>query len=196
MRLAALVLAGGLSRRMAPDNKLLLPIAGAPLVTHAVDAALASRARPVLVVTGYQAEALRAALAGREVGFAHNPDYAEGLASSLRTGIAALGDVDAVVVCLGDMPWVRAAHIDALIAAFEQGGAQAICVPTCDGKRGNPVLWPARYFEEIAALRGDIGARALIEVHASEVREVPLADPAITRDADTPESLSGLVTSP
>ncbi len=185
------MLAAGLSRRMGGANKLLAEIDGEPMVARAVDAVLASAARPVVVVTGHDAPRVRAALAGRDVGFVHNPDYASGLASSLRAGIAALGaGLDGALVCLGDMPWVRREHVDALLAAFA-GDADAICVPVHRGRRGHPVLWPARDFGEIALLQGDAGARALLERHAERVRTVPVADAGVTRDVDTPEALAG-----
>jgi molybdenum cofactor cytidylyltransferase len=187
----AVVLAAGLSRRMNGANKLLAELGGVPIVARAVDAVLATRARPVVVVTGHDAARVRAALAGRPVGFAHNPDPAAGLSASLRAGIAALGtQVDAAVVCLADMPWVRPAHVEALIDAFEGRAARPICVPSFEGRRGNPVLWPARHFAAIAALHGDTGARALLEAHAAEVCYVPVADPGVTRDVDTPEALA------
>ena len=189
-RIAAVVLAAGLSRRMGSTNKLLAEVEGAPLVARCVDAALASSARPVVVVIGHEAARVRAALAGREVAFVHNPDPGAGLSSSLRLGIAALGDkVDGAVVCLGDMPWVRAEHIEGLIAAFETSPARPICVPTWDRKRGNPVLWPARHFAEIAALSGDSGARSLLDAYAGEVCTVPVADAGVTLDVDTPDAL-------
>jgi molybdenum cofactor cytidylyltransferase len=177
---------------MGGANKLLAEIGGAPMVARCVDAALASAARPVVVVTGHDAAAVRAALAGREVAFAHNPEPEAGQSASLRAGIAALGDeVDGALVCLADMPWVRAEHIEALLAAFEASGGRAICVPTFDGARGNPVLWPARHFGEIGALRGDAGARTLLDAHADAVCYVPVSDAGVTLDVDTPEALSG-----
>jgi molybdenum cofactor cytidylyltransferase len=189
-RVGAVVLAAGLSRRMGGANKLLLELGGVPLVARAADAALASRARPVVVVTGHEAARVRAALAGRAVAFAHNPDHAAGLSASLRVGLAALGaEVDGAVVCLADMPWVRGAHIDALLDAFAASGSRAICVPSYEGQRGNPVLWPARCFGEIAALTGDQGARSLLERHAALVRDVPVADVGVSLDVDTPGQL-------
>ena len=185
----AVVLAAGLSRRMGGANKLLLEQGGVAIVARSADAALASRARPVVVVVGHDSERVRAALAGRGVVFVQNPEPSAGLASSLRLGIAALERVDGAVVCLGDMPWVRAEHIDALIAAFDASAARPICVPTWERKRGNPVLWPARYFAEIAALTGDRGAHPLLEAHAREICFVPVADAGVTLDVDTPEAL-------
>jgi molybdenum cofactor cytidylyltransferase len=188
---AAVVLAAGLSRRMGGANKLLVRLDGSPLVARAVDAALASRARPVVVVTGHEAGRVRGALGGRALVFAHNGDYAAGLAGSLAVGIAALGGgVEGALVCLADMPWVRPAHADALIEAFAADPARPICVPVHEGRRGHPRLWPARHFEALRALRGDAGARALLEACRAEVREVPIGDPGVLHDVDTPDALS------
>ena len=192
-RIAALVLAAGQSRRMGADNKLLAEVDGRPMVTHAVDVALSAQVRAVLVVTGHEADAVRAALAGRNVGFAHNPDYAEGLSSSLRAGLAALPpDIDGALVLLGDMPRVTAGHIDRLIAAFNPVEGRAICVPTFNGKRGNPVLFARALFADIQSVTGDVGARHLIGQHGDEVAEVAMDDEAIFVDVDTPDALERL----
>jgi len=189
-KIAALILAAGLSRRMGKANKLLAEIDGAPMVARVADAALASRASHVLVVTGHEAERVGAALAGRKLGLVHNPDYAEGLASSLRRGLAALpGDVDGVLVCLGDMPRVTAVHMDRIIAAFNPLEGRAICVPTCRGKWGNPVLFDKRFFAEMKRLEGDAGARHLIGQHHEVVAEVEMADEAVLIDVDSPDKL-------
>jgi molybdenum cofactor cytidylyltransferase len=191
-RIAAVVLAAGRSSRMG-DNKLLVDLDGKPLVRHAVLAALASRATPVVVVTGNEAERVRAALSDLDVRFVHNPDFATGMASSLRAGIAAVGDAAGALVCLGDMPRVTAAHLDALVAAFETAQDDgAIVVPTCERKRGNPVLWGRRHFASIATLSGDVGARALIEQAAESVLWLAIDDPAILVDVDTPAALGSL----
>jgi len=127
------------------------------------------------------------------VTFAENPAFAEGMATSLRAGIAALpADVDAALVCLGDMPRVSGSDLDAIAAAFQPEGDFTIVVPTYQKKRGNPVLFARRHFAEIAALAGDVGARALIDQHADAVRFVPIDDPGITVDVDTPEMLEAL----
>ncbi len=192
-RIAAIVLAAGRSTRMGPANKLLQEIEGRPMVARVVDAALASTARPVVAVTGHQAEAVREALAGRDVTFVHNPDYATGLASSLRQGLSALpADCDGALVALGDMPRLTAAHLEQLISAFSPIEGRAIIVPTWGGKRGNPVLWAARFFPEMKAVAGDVGARHLIGEHADLVREVESPDDAVLLDVDTPDILARL----
>jgi molybdenum cofactor cytidylyltransferase len=192
-RVAAVVLAAGLSRRLGDDNKLLLDVGGEPMIRRVVDAVLGSAARPVVVVTGHEAARVREALSQRDVMFVHNQGYEEGLASSVRTGVAAVGDqADAAIMCLGDMPLVRSHHIDALIEAFERSVDGSICVPVFNGRPGNPVLWPARYFPELAQLSGDTGARAMLATHAASVRHVNVDDEGVTVDVDTREALNGL----
>ena len=151
-RIAAVVLAAGRSTRMGAVNKMIAEIGGKPLVRIAAEQALASRAAPVIVVTGHQRERVEAALAGLAVRFVHNPDYADGLGTSLKAGIAAVpADADGAIVCLGDMPQVDAALIDRLIAAFDPERGALIVVPSIDGRRGNPVVWSRRFFHDLMA---------------------------------------------
>ena len=192
-KVGALVLAAGQSRRMGAANKLLADIEGEAMVARVVDTVLASQAGPVVVVTGHQPDAVQAALANRDVGFAHNPDFAGGLSTSLGAGLGALPqDLDAVIVVLGDMPRIRPAHIDRLIAGFNPVEGRAICVPTFKGKRGNPVLWGRQFFTEMAQVAGDVGAKHLIGEHADQVAEVAMDDDAIFVDIDTPQALAKL----
>jgi molybdenum cofactor cytidylyltransferase len=191
--LAALVLAAGRSTRMGGPNKLLAEIGGRPLVRIAVEQALASKARPVIVVTGHQRERVEAALSGLDVTFVHNPDYSEGMSTSVKAGIAAVpADADGAIVCLGDMPQVDARLIDRLLAAFDPEKGALVVVPTMDGKRGNPVVWSRRFFPELAALGGDVGARHLIASYPEAVAEVAVAGRAALVDVDTPDALKEL----
>jgi molybdenum cofactor cytidylyltransferase len=191
--IAAVVLAAGRSTRMGGSNKLVAEIGGKPLVRIAAEQALASKAAPVIVVTGHQRERVEAALAGLQVHLVHNPDFAQGLGTSLKTGIAAVpAEADGAIVCLGDMPQVDATLIDRLIAAFDpEKGALAV-MPTIDGRRGNPVLWSKRFFPELMAIEGDVGARHLITRYGEVVVEVPVTGTAALVDVDTPEALSGV----
>lgn len=191
-RIAALVLAAGRSTRMGERNKLLCEVDGVPLVLRVANAACASRACQVMVVTGFEAERVEAALVGRPVSFTHNPDFAQGMATSLRRGLRALpADVDAVVVLLADMPGISAADIDRLLDGFDAAHPE-ILVPAHDGRRGNPIVWPQRYLAEMAALSGDTGARGLLERYAGNVRSVAVDSAAIFADVDTPEALAAL----
>jgi molybdenum cofactor cytidylyltransferase len=185
MRIGALVLAAGRSWRFAGGNKLLAPLSGVALVARAVTSALASRASPVVVVTGYDAAEVSAALGDLPVVFAHNGVAEQGLASSLQAGLWRLGNtVDGAVVCLADMPYVRPVHIDRLCEAFERSRGRAVCAPTFQGQRGNPVLWPASLFGALLQLRGDTGGRDLLDT-ATLVERVPVDDAGVLIDVDT-----------
>ena len=196
-RIAAIVLAAGQSRRMGAINKLAIPVGGSggdkPIVAHVVDAALASKARPVVVVLGHEDAKVKALLAGRDLTFAVNPDYDKGLSTSLRAGVRALPEgIDGTLILLGDMPKVSAAEIDALIAAFNPVEGRAICVPTHRGKRGNPVLFGAAFFETMADATGDTGAKHLIGENEEKVVEVEMATDAVLADIDDPAALAAL----
>jgi len=192
-RIAGLILAAGRSTRMGGPNKLLEEINGKALVRIATEHVLASRAGPVIVVTGHQRERVERALAGLPVTFVHNPNFANGLSTSLKTGITAVpANCDGTIVCLGDMPQVSAALIDRLIAAFDPERGALVAIPTITGKRGNPVLWSRRFFPDLTAVEGDVGARHLIGGYAEAVVEVPVEDAAALTDVDTPEALTAV----
>jgi len=188
---AALVLAAGQSSRMGSVNKLLAGVEGVPMVLRAVNAALASKAASVTVVLGHEAEQVEALLAGRRVNLVRNPDHAQGMSTSLRAGLTALpAEAEAAVVLLADMPHVSAMHVDRLIDAFE-AKQPAIVVPQRNGKRGNPILWPREFFARMQTVRGDQGARGVLEANAGRIRFVDMDDDAIHADVDTPEDLHG-----
>jgi molybdenum cofactor cytidylyltransferase len=190
-QVADVVLAAGRSTRMGAVNKMIAEIGGKPLVRIAAEQALASKASSVIVVTGHQRDRIEAALKGLNVRFANNPDYAEGLGTSLRAGIAAVPpEADGAVILLGDMPHIDAKLIDRLIAAFDPEKGALVVVPTIEGRRGNPVIWARRFFPELMAVTGDVGARHIVARVAEAVAEVAVTDPAITVDVDTPEVLT------
>lgn len=190
-KIAAIVLAAGQSRRMGSENKLLAELGGKPMVRHVAEAVAASKAASMTVVLGHEADTVRAALADLKPSYAYNPDYAEGLSTSMKTGLAAVGEeVDGVVICLGDMPMVSTAIIDKMIAAFDPVEGRAIVVPTRRGKRGNPVLFAKRFFEEMARVSGDVGARHLIGNHEDLAVEIEVDDESVLTDIDTPEALA------
>jgi molybdenum cofactor cytidylyltransferase len=192
--IAAVVLAAGRSQRMAPHNKLLLADrSGRPMIARVVDNVLSSGARPVLVVTGHQAEAVEQALGGRPVRYVFAADYADGLAASLKAGIAAVPpECAAALVCLGDMPLVTGRMMDRLLSMYDPQEGRLIVLPVFAGKQGNPVLWDRRFFPEILEIAGDSGARVLVGRHIESVAEVEMADDAVLRDFDTAESLATL----
>ncbi|WP_029031161.1 nucleotidyltransferase family protein [Salinarimonas rosea] len=192
MSVAAIVLAAGRGSRFGEAPKLLATLDGVPLVRRVAQAALASRADPVIVVVGRRGEDVAAALAGLAVRIVDNPAWDEGLSTSLQAGFAALpDDAHAAIVCLGDMPLVTPALVDALVAAFDETSGAAAVVPVHAGERGNPVLLARRLAPEIADLAGDRGAGPLLKGRA-DVRELDWGDASILRDVDTPAALAAL----
>jgi len=195
---AAIILAAGRATRFArtPDEtKVVAALDGKPLVRHVAEAALASKARPVIVVTGHGAEGVVAALRDVPVRLAHNADFAAGMSTSLRTGIAALPPEQAgALVLLADMPRISPGVIDALIAAFDAAAPRVplAVVPVHAGRRGNPVLVGRALFPAIMRLEGDHGARGLIETAGEGLLECPIDDPAVTVDIDTRDALNAL----
>ncbi|MBV9418374.1 MAG: NTP transferase domain-containing protein [Alphaproteobacteria bacterium] len=192
----AIVLAAGMSSRMG-SNKLVATVGGKPLVRHAVEAAMASAASSVVVVTGNGGAEVRRAVGDLSPTFVDNPDFSKGLSTSLREGLKALPvGCDGALILLGDMPGVTPALLDKMIAAFDPGEERAICIATRHGKRGNPVLWARRFFPEMLAIEGDTGARHLIAQYPELVVEVEAADDGPLTDIDTPEALAAYLASP
>ncbi|MBV9245624.1 MAG: nucleotidyltransferase family protein [Methylobacteriaceae bacterium] len=191
---AAIVLAAGAaSRYRAADpsviSKLLVEFDGMAIVRRVVEAALASRARPAIVVTGHARTAIEAALDGLGVQFAFNADHAAGLAASLKAGVALVPNhASGAVVLLGDMPLVTPDLVDLLIDAFDAAPQASAVVPVFGGVRGNPVLLSRRLFPAVVQLSGDYGARKLIAGHA-DVIELEVAQDMVSLDIDTPEAL-------
>jgi molybdenum cofactor cytidylyltransferase len=182
MGVGAVILAAGLSSRMAPVNKLLRSLGDRPVIRHVVQTALDSGLDP-------------AALEGLPVRIVGNDDYEKGLASSIRAGVAAIvAEVDAAVFLLGDMPLIAPRHLGPLLAAFAPAEGRSICIPTYRTKRGNPVLWSAQYFPRLLKLRGDQGARVLFCDLADQLFEVEMPDDAVLVDIDTQEALDAVLT--
>lgn len=189
-RIHGLLLAAGQSRRMGRRNKLLEDIDGAAMVRRAAETALSSGLDGLTVVTGHQETAVRRQLEGLSVAFASSPHFAQGLAETVKSGIASLPlEADGVMILLGDMPRLQRHTIEKLLAAFDPLEGRAICVPIHDGKRGNPVLFAKQFFPEILDLSGDSGAKSLLGAYADHVAEVPVDDPGVLLDLDTPEAL-------
>ena len=184
------LLAAGRGTRFGASPKLLAELDGRPLVRHAAEAALKTRLRPVVAVLGAHGPSVRAALDGLSLRFVENSDFAAGLSTSLKAGLAALPESCAgAVVMLGDMPRVAPVLIERLAAAFD--GRQAAIVPVAGGRRGNPVLLNRhRLAADLAGLTGDRGAAPLLAGRA-DVLEIP-GDPGSRLDIDTPEALAAL----
>ncbi|HMB09984.1 nucleotidyltransferase family protein [Saliniramus sp.] len=187
---AAIILAAGLGSRFGGEAKPLARFRGAPMLAHVLAAAQGSRARPIIVVTGHDHDAVAAACADQAVSLVYNADYRSGLAGSLKAGMRALPeDCAGALVLLADMPLVQPATLDALIAGAELEPDHAAFVPVFDERRGNPVLLTRKLLPQIEALEGDRGAGPLLRAGAG-IREIPVDDPGIHLDADTPQALA------
>jgi molybdenum cofactor cytidylyltransferase len=196
-KIGAVVLAAGQSSRFraggGPDlTKLVAKLDGMAIVRRVVETALAAKARPIVVVTGYARDSVQAAVADLDVGVAFNPKFASGLASSLSVGLSTMPcDIVGALVLLGDMPWIESQLIDALIDAFLARKGALAAVPLREGRRGNPVLLGRELFEAAMCLEGDEGARRLIgALNANDLVEVEASDAGVTFDIDTPEDLA------
>ena len=193
-KIAGMVMAAGKSTRMGVVNKLLAKIDGKTMISHAVQTLHKSGAKPIIVVTGYESERIREELKTSDVIFVHNTSYADGLSSSLKTGIRNIpDDCNAVIISLGDMPKVNTNHIKLLIEAYSADTGRAICTPTWNGKRGNPVLWANRFFAEMEEIEGDIGAKQLLSNNSEIVHEVEMPDNGILIDIDSPAMLTKII---
>lgn len=188
--IAGILLAAGLSRRMG-RAKLLLPLDGRPVVRHAVEGLLAAGVEPLSAVVGPDGDAVAAALADLRVQIVVNPHPEAGQASSLIAGIAALPPgTEAVLVALGDQPFVPADVIRELIYAL-RGSDKVIAAPRYRDGLGNPVLFRAAVFPELLALGGDRGARAVVERDEARVALVEVDRP-MPEDVDTPDDYARL----
>jgi molybdenum cofactor cytidylyltransferase len=187
---SALVLAAGASTRMGRP-KLALPIHGEPMIHRVVRTALASRCRDVVVVLGTHAEVYRPLLDGLDVRIVMNPDPGEGMASSIRTGVAALSpEAWGVVILLADQPLVTAEAIDRLIAAAG-ASPRRIVASSVAGIPRPPVFFHRDYFGALQQLRGDQGARSLVDRHPQDRVLIP-TDDAASMDIDVPDDLRGI----
>jgi molybdenum cofactor cytidylyltransferase len=190
MAISAIILAAGASQRMGQANKLASPWQGKAMVRRVVETALQSNVSETIVVTGHDVDAVHHVLDGLNVKLVHNPEYNEGLSTSLITGIDAVGsDQEGAAILLGDMPALRVETLNRLIDEFVQADGRCICVPVCKPRRGNPVLWPREFFADILELSGDRGACSLMEKFAHRVLEVPCDDDGILMDIDTPADM-------
>jgi molybdenum cofactor cytidylyltransferase len=188
-RVVAVVLAAGRSSRMG-SNKMLADFRGQTMVRATVERICRSTADEVIVITGHESRKVQSVLAGLPVRCVENPDFAQGLSTSLAAAVKSAGNAHAIVVCLGDMPLLEPRTIDRMIAAYDPAEHRSIIVPTYKGQPGNPVLWGAGHFRHLLTLKGDSGARALLAGLKPETAEIAVDDHAILLDADTPEALA------
>jgi len=185
------LLAAGRASRMGKSagHKLLAEFDGEPLVRRTAMRAMDSRACKTVAVTGFRGDEIAKTLEGLELETIENPDFASGMASSLKAGVRAMGtDVAGIMVLLADMPGLTPVLLDQLIGAFDKAEGRAI-IRASDGlHRGNPVILPTALVSEIEQLQGDVGARALIEASGYPVIDIDIGASA-RLDVDTPAAV-------
>ena len=190
-----LLLAAGSSKRMGKKNKLLTEIDGNKMIVHVAEQIKQSKVDEITVVTGHEADQIKLALNHVITKFVYNPNFTKGLTTSLKTGLKHISDdIDGVIIFLGDMPLIKAHHINQIIEAFNPTEGRSICVPIHGRKRGNPVLWGKQYLREILSIKGDIGARQLFEKYSDQISEIIIDTDVVLFDVDTPERLKELKT--
>ena len=185
MRVSAVLLAAGESRRMGALNKLTLPIAGEPLVRRSAKTLLKIELQEIVCVLGHESEQIAELLAGLELSTVVNENYQDGQMTSVETGLAALQQQsDAILICVADLPLLSARDIDVLIAEFAQLTNKSILVPYFQGQRGNPILIAAQHRQSILAGKTNLGCKKLIERHPELVAIVEMANNHCVLDMD------------
>ena len=172
---------------MKGANKLLLDVSGQPMIRKVVETVIASKIDPVLAITGFERERIEASLEGLSVSFEFNDQFEEGMGSSIAKGIRSLdtSDLDGVLLCLGDLPKLSRKLVEAVLVAFADGEGKRIVVPVFRGRRGHPVIFPARFKEELERLDGDVGARQLLQRERDSLIELEVEDEGAVYDWDS-----------
>ncbi len=195
--IGAVIPAAGRSRRMG-TQKLLLPWGESCLIAHVVDQVQESVVGCVCVVVGCDGEAIAGELAGRQAAglrargherpplFVTNRQADSEMLDSVRLGLRALPECEAILVALGDQPGITSTLIDEMVRAWRASG-KGIVVPSCGGRRGHPLLFSARYCEAILTGYEETGLRGLLQDHAEDVLELDVTDASVLCDIDRPE---------
>ena len=191
--IAAIILAAGESRRMG-FPKAALPYRNSTFLEATVSASDAAGLTPVVVVVSPGTHNTLKGIKLPKLLVAINETPQTGQIGSLRKGLDTLLNrpVDAVVVWPVDHPHVRVATIQQMLGAYRESGAP-IVIPTYQGRRGHPVLFARPVFDELQTAPGELGARAVVRANRSRVFEVPVPDPAILEDIDTPDAYENLI---
>ena len=184
---SAILLAAGESKRMSKP-KQLLPFGRSTILEQSIDNLLSSKANEVIVVLGHRAEEMRNKIATRPVKIAINPNYHQGMGTSIATGLSLVdGKAEAVMLALADQPLVDSKVIDLVIDGF-MAYNKGVVIPTYQGRRGHPVIFAIKYKGELSGLKGDIGGRQIIEEHPDDILELAVDSPDINIDIDTAEN--------
>ena len=194
MKIAGIILAAGMGTRMGTKlcPKQLLPLGERPVLAQVIQNGLAAKLDPLILVLGHKARSIMAGVDVSQTLVVVNPRYKTGMASSIGVGLGALPpDCDGAMFLLGDQPLVGTAVLLSLIDAF---APDRIVIPTFQGRQGNPVLFGACFFPQLAQLTGDVGGRVLFDDHPEKIIRVPVETHGVCFDLDTPEDYTILCT--
>jgi len=184
--LSAILLAAGESKRMG-EPKQLMPLGSSTLVGQAIDNLLNASVDETIVVVGHKAEEITKAIATKPVKIMLNPNYRQGMSTSIIAGLILVDPKSqAVMLALGDQPLVASQTINQLIEAFHNQN-KGIAVPTHQGKRGHPIIFAIRYKPELMELEGDIGGREILQRHPEDILEVAVDSESVITDINTQE---------
>jgi molybdenum cofactor cytidylyltransferase len=182
-RISALLLGAGESKRMGVD-KLSLPWGRKTMLEHCFETLLRSEVRELVVVLSTRNKEVRNLFRGRKVRIVINPLSKMGMSASIRRGLQETHPrCHGILIALGDQPLLKTRTINALIRTFDQGKG-GIIVPSFRGKKGHPVIFHRRFKRELLNLKGDVGARSIIESHPEDVRVVPVKSMGVIKDVD------------
>jgi molybdenum cofactor cytidylyltransferase len=182
--LSAILLAAGESKRMG-EPKQLMPLGQSTILEQVIDNLLSSAVNEVIVVLGYRAEAMIKTIAPRPVKLVINPDYQQGISTSIIAGLNMISSqAEAVILALGDQPFVSSQTINRLIDEFFSHD-KGIALPTYQGKRGHPIIFNIRYKPELLKLKGDVGGREIIKHHPDDILEIAVDSAGVITDIDT-----------
>lgn len=172
--------------------KLLLPWRGVQLIRHVVQTALQSQLDELVVVVGHRAAHVTSALDGLAARIVHNPHFVDGQSTSLRAGLAAASNAEAIVVLLADQPLLKSTTIDAIVERYKHDHP-LIVVPRYQGQRGNPVLFDRSVFPKLQELTGDQGARGVLHEYSAQIAWLDVEDAGVLLDVDTPTGYAQLL---
>lgn len=182
--ISAIILAAGESKRMGKP-KQLLPLGESTILGKTVANFLASQVSEVIVVVGYQAEKIKALLHSKPVKIVLNPEYQQGMSTSISAGLKSIDDkAQGIMLVLADQPFIDSRTINRIIAGFNAGG-KGIAVPCYQGNRGHPVIFARKYEGELAALKGDVGGKEVIARHPDDFMEISVDSDGVIADIDT-----------
>lgn len=185
-RVGAIVLAAGSSRRFGKENKLLADVGGEVMIKKVVGCLVEAEVSPIIVVVGHERERIIESLKEMDTCFVVNRKYEQGMGTSIVCGVgeAMRRDLNGVLVCLGDLPYLTSHDVKAIRSRFLEQGCSKVVVPEFEGRRGHPVCFPERCFGSLLALEGDQGAKAVVPM-LGEPKSVTTVGPGCIKDLDT-----------